>query len=206
MNMNIGSGDIPSLLMGLQTKGYADLWRKFLDENPPYYNSFASPIDALRTGAILERNYLDILDSDYFFQIKRTYPEMDVFTCSIDFGKFAGGKLVDFDELKTIWLTDYLEVIQSIKDLNGQSQTDAIKKKFKNNYNQVQDQLMCAELDSANLVFMSVESYDDDVNARRLINPEDVTKFRINRDETVIQQIKERGQIFQQVKDNFNGR
>ena len=201
--LSIGSGDVGNLLSGKQTKGYADLWRKFLSDSAPYYNAFASPIDALRTGAILESAYSNYLSDDYFIQIKRTCPTMDVFTSSIDFGKFSGGNLVDFDELKTIFFPDYIELIKPICDLDEKEQIKVLKKKFKKNYQQVQFQLLCSGLESANLVFLSVESYEDQVNESRVIRDEDVTKFRIKRDPQVINFILERGDIFQKVKDNF---
>lgn len=202
--LKIGSGDVPKLLSGLKTKGYADLWHKFLDEHPPYYNALASPIDALRTGAILEDVYLRTQPMNCFTQEKFTLPEMDVFTCSVDFSIIEGGKLVDIEELKTIFLPDYLGVIQAIANLNGpEEKIAALKKKFKNNYNQIQFQLMCTGLDSGKLVFLSVDSYEDHENATRVIKPNEITRFHIPRDEEVIELIKERGKIFQQVKDHF---
>lgn len=204
MIMKIGSGDVKDLLSGRQTKGYAKLWRKFVDENPPHYNSFVSPIDALRTGAILEDNYLEFLGGGYYAQYKSVSKELNVFISSIDFAKFEGGRVVDFDELKTIWLTDYLEVIKPAKLLGEKEQIEFIKKRFKANYNQVQFQLFCEGLESANLSFLSVESYDDDINKARVIKDQDVTKFRLPRDKEIIEIIKERGEPFQYVKDHFN--
>lgn len=199
----IGSGDVGKLLQGLQTKGYLGLWEKFLSESPPYYNATASPIDALRTGAILEDRYLEFLPDDYFIQYKVTHSKMDVFTASIDFAKVDEGKVTDFDELKTIFLPDFLGIIKPIAEMSVGEQVKVLKKKFKANYNQVQHQLMCAELDHANLVFLSVESYDDIENEFRVIEEKDVQKFKIFRDETIISEIERRGQIFQQVKDHF---
>lgn len=201
--LTIGSGDITPLLSGLQTKGYADLWRKFLAEKSPYYNAYASPIDALRTGAILEDIYVNQLEDSYFTQVKKTFDEMDVFTCSIDFGKMENGKLVDFEELKTIFLPDYLSIIRPLKQESEDVQTEFLKKKFKSNYNQVQCQLMCSGLISGTLTFLSVETYEDEENWNREIKENDITKFRIKRDEAVINRIMERGEIFQMVKDNF---
>ena len=107
MNLTIGSGDISVLLSGVQTKGYQDLLRKFVSDEKVYYNSFASPIDALRTGAILQENYLNILPDNYFPQWKETCKEFNCLTSSIDFAKIEGGVIKDFDELKTIYLTDF---------------------------------------------------------------------------------------------------
>jgi len=203
MNLYIGSGDIKSVLMGTDTKGYQDFLRKFVSDEKPNYNSFASPIDALRTGAILEQRYLLTLGNDYFCQWKSTYSEMDVFTSSIDFAKINDGEIVDFDELKTIWLTDYLDIIQPLEQLSISEYTQVLKKKFKQNYEQIQAQLMCSGLLSANLVFLSVETYDDEINFTRNINENEYSKFRIYRDDEVIDKIKQRGQIFQTIKNNF---
>ena len=117
MNLYIGSGDIKYLLMDNKTKGYQDFIRKFVSDDKQNYNAFASPIDALRTGAILEQRYLLTLSNDYFCQWKATFEEMDIFTSSIDFAKIENGLIVDFDELKTIWLTDFLDIIQPLKSL-----------------------------------------------------------------------------------------
>jgi len=189
MNLYIGSGDIKSILMGTDTKGYQDFLRKFVSDEKPNYNSFASPIDALRTGAILEQRYLLTLGNDYFCQWKSTYNEMDVFTSSIDFAKINDGEIVDFDELKTIWLTDYLDIIQPLEQLSISEYTQVLKKKFKQNYEQIQAQLMCSGLLSANLVFLSVETYDDEINFTRNINENEYSKFRIYRDDEVIDKI-----------------
>lgn len=203
MNLYIGSGDIKYILMDNKTKGYQDFIRKFVSDDKPNYNAFASPIDALRTGAILEQRYLLTLSNDYFCQWKETFEEMDVFTSSIDFAKIENGVIVDFDELKTIWLTDFLYIIQPLKSLNQKEYTEVLKKKFKQNYEQIQAQLMCSNLGSANLVFLSVDTYNDENNFNRNINENEYVKFRINRDENVINKIKEKGKIFQTIKNNF---
>ena len=203
MNLTIGSGDISALMAGVNTKTFGDLMRKFVDENKPYYNAFASPIDALRTGAILEQNYLKILTDDYFIQYKVTNEEMDVFTSSLDFAKINNGKVVDFDELKTIHFTDYITLIQPLQSMDERQQNEYIKKKFKKYHNQVQAQLFCSGLQSANLVFLSVDSYNDEENLMREIQENEYLKVRIIRDETTINQIKEKGNIFQTIKNHF---
>ena len=48
-----------------------------------------------------------------------------------------------------------------------------------------------------------VYSYDDEENYSRDILPNEVLKVRISRDEEVIERIKERGRIFQQIKDCY---
>ena len=203
MNLTIGSGDISALMSGIDTKTYGDLMRKFVDENKPYYNAIASPIDALRTGVILETNYLKLLSDDYFIQYKVTNEEMNVFTSSLDFAKINNGKVVDFDELKTIHFTDYITLIQPLQSMDEKQQNEYIKKKFKKYYNQVQTQLFCSNLESANLVFLSVDSYNDEENLMREIQENEYLKVRIVRDETVINQIKEKGNIFQTIKNHF---
>jgi len=195
MNLIIGSGDISALMSGINTKTHGDLMRKFVAEDKPYYNALASPIDALRTGAILEQNYLRLLSDDYFIQYKATNEEMDVFTSSLDFAKINGGKIVDFDEMKTIHFSDYIELIHPMIGLDELEQKKLLLKNFKKYYYQVQIQLFCSKLDSANIVFVSVDSYDDEVNMFRQIQENEYVKFRVFRDESVIEAIKERGQI-----------
>jgi len=203
MNLTIGSGDISALMSGIHTKGFGDLMRKFVDEYKPYYNALASPIDALRTGAILEQNYLKLLSDDYFIQYKVTNKEMDVFTSSIDFAKINGGKVIDFDEMKTIHFSDYIGLIIPIIGLDEKAQKEMILKNFKKYYYQVQVQLFCAELESANLVFVSVDSYNDEENFAREIQENECSKFRVYRDEKIISEITKKGEIFQTIKNYF---
>jgi hypothetical protein len=190
-------------MAGIQTKTYGDLMRKFVDENKPYYNALASPIDALRTGAILEQRYLELLSDDYFIQYKVSNENMDVFVSSLDFAKINGGALVDFDELKTISFPDYIELIEPLKFLDNKAQIEIIKKSFKKYYNQVQIQLFCSKLESANLVFLSVNSYVDEENFVRDIKENEYLKIRIHKDEQTIKSILEKGNIFQTIKNYF---
>lgn len=201
--MYIGSGDVHALISGKDTKSHIALMQRFVSGVKPRYNAFASPIDAVRTGAILENRYLQTLPDNYFTQYVVTSEEMDVFKCSIDFAKIGHGKLVDFDELKTIYLSDYLNFIEPIKHDNA-SLLEYVKKKHKNYYYQVQEQLFCTCLDSCNLVFLSVTSYDDESNWNRDIMPNEFCKIRIRRDDKAISLIKERGLIFQQIKDYYH--
>jgi len=201
MILSIGSGYTNKLLSGKKTKGFAELLRLFVSENKPYWNSFASPIDALRTGAILESRYHEVLTEEYYSQWKETCKEFDCLTASIDFAKLYKGKIVDFDELKTMNFTDYIDIILPMKLLKSEDVLKMLKSKFKNNYNQLQFQLLCSGLKSANLVFLSVESYNDEENEKRIIKETDFVKFKVNRDEFVISKIKERAAIFQQIKD-----
>ena len=197
--MYIGSGDVAALLAGKDTQTHQKLLQRFVSGEKPYYNAKASPIDALRTGAILEERYLLTLPDNFFSQWVVVSNEMDVFKCSLDFAKIEKGEVVDFDELKSIYLSDYLDMV----NLNYEALLKHIKKKYKNYYNQIQEQLYCTELDECNLVFLSVTSYDDEENYKRDIQPNEYMKVRIYRDEEVIEKIKERGQIFQQIKDSY---
>lgn len=198
--MYIGSGDITALLSGKSTESHQKLLRRFVSGELPYYNALASPIDACRTGAILEGRYMLTLPDDYFSQVKVASDEMDVFRCSLDFARVEKGKVVDFDELKSISINDFIE-INAMQDYD--ELLNAVRKKYKHYYNQVQEQLYCTGLDEANLVFLCVYSYDDEENYTRDIQPNEVLKVRIYRDEEVINMIKERGMIFQQIKDYY---
>ena len=200
MNLTIGSGDANSLFAGYKTKTFQDLLRKFAAEEKPYYNALSSPIDAFRIGAILEKNYLETLSDDYFFQFKSTCEEMNVFKSSIDFAKIQDGMLVDFDELKTIYFTEFIEIIEPNRE-NDDISFILKNSKLKHNYIQVQFQLMCSGLESANLVYLSVLNYNDEENISRVIQKNDYAKFRIFRDDKIIEKFKERGKIFQDIKD-----
>ena len=137
----IGSGDIVNLLAGLQTKSHQKLLKRFVSDETPNYNAKASPIDALRTGAIIEERYGLILPDDYYPQVKATCKEMDVFKCSLDFAQMKAGKIVDFEEVKSCSFTDFL----NFEDFRNDEEKgiEYIKKKYKANYNQVQQQLLC---------------------------------------------------------------
>lgn len=201
--MYLGSGDIHALMSGKNTKSHIALMQRFVSGIKPYYNAFASPIDALRTGAILENRYLLTLPDNYFSQYVVISNEMNVFKCSLDFARIENGKLTDFDELKTLYLSDYLDFIEPIKNDN-KALVEYVKKKHKAYYYQVQEQLYCTQLESCNLVFLSVTIYDDESNWHRNIHPNEYCKIRISRDENVINKIKDRGLIFQQIKDFYS--
>lgn len=201
-SMYIGSGDIHALMSGKDTASHLNLLRRFVSGVTPYYNAKASPIDALRTGAILEDRYLLTLPENYFTQFVVVSEEMDVFKCSLDFAKIENGKVVDFDELKTVYLSDYLE-FEEIKESSDQTLAH-ICKKYKPYYYQIQQQLYCTGLKEANLVFLSVTNYDDEENYNRIIKPNEYFKIRIRRDEAAIASIKERGKIFQAIKDCYS--
>lgn len=200
--MYIGSGDVQALMSGKNTKSHISLMQRFVSGVKPHYNAYASPIDAFRTGAILENRYFLTLPDNYFTQYVVHSDDMDVFKCSIDFAKIEKGKIVDFDELKTIYISDYLEFIEPIKNDN-KALVDYVKKKHNNYYNQVQEQLYCTKLGSCNLVFLSVTSYDDEENRNRVITPNEYCKIKIIRNVDTISKITNRGSIFQQIKDFY---
>jgi len=202
-SMYIGSGDVGALMMGKDTDGHIKLLQRFVSDSKPYYHAKASPIDALRTGAILEERYGFILDESYYPQHVVICKEMSVFKCSLDFAKIDGGAVVDFDELKTCNFDDFL-MFEQFRN-NPENAIDFIKKYYKKNYAQVQQQLLCTGLSSANLVFLAVYSYDDAENEVREIKHNEFIRFRIYRDEIVISEIKKRGEIFQTIKDYYCG-
>lgn len=200
--MQIGSGDITRLMMGKNTEGHQALLRQFVSGEKPYRNARNSPIDALRTGAILEDRYLLTLSENYYPQYVVVSNEMDVFKCSIDFAKIEHGKIIDFEELKSLNFDDFLD-FEPYRNTPKEQYLPFIQKNYKKYYNQVQEQLYCTGLESANLVFLAVYSYDDSDNCNREIKENEYIKFRIPRDEKTIEDIKERGRIFQQIKDYY---
>lgn len=200
--MYIGSGDIHALMAAKNSKTHAALMQRFVSGVKPYYNAYASPIDALRTGAILEDRFLSILPDDFFSQYVVENEDMDVFKCSLDFARIEGGKVAEFIELKTLSFSDYIEFVEPIKADND-ALVEFVKKKHKPYYYQVQEQLYCTGLQECRIAFLSVTSYDDDENYMRDIQPNEYTFVRISRDEAAIDEIKERGMIFQQIKDFY---
>lgn len=199
----IGSGDVAALMMGRNTKGFLSLLQRFVSDEVPVYNAKNSPIDALRTGAILEERFYQTLGDDWFYQYYVQSKEMDVFKCSLDFAQIADGEVVDFIELKTLSFDDYIRNIEPIRDDND-ALVEHLKKKHKAYYQQVQEQLYCTNLERAHLCFLSVTSYDDEENYQRDIRPNEYTMVTIERDDLVIDEIRNRGEIFQQLRDELN--
>lgn len=197
--MYIGSGDVTALLSGLNTETHYSLLRRFVSGVKPYYNAKNSPIDALRTGAILEDRYFQILDDSWFSQYVVRSDEMDVFKASLDFAQLRDGAVCGFEEMKSVEFDDYMR----LNSLDDAERLKAVQKKYKHYYNQVQEQLYCTGLTYATLVFVAVLSYDDEVNYQRIIEPHEVLKITVHRDESVIALIKERGRIFQSIKDYY---
>ncbi len=200
--LRLGSGNTASLLAGKNTKTHKKLMSLFISEEQPYYNALASPIDALRTGAILEDRYFLTLSDEWYSQYRVESEEMNVFVAHLDFAKIEKGKVVDFEELKTCELDSYFKIL-ALKDKPTEL-LNYVKKYYKDNYNQIQQQLFCTGLNSAWLVYLGVDSYDDEVNKKRDVKEHELTRVRIQRDESVISKIKERGQIFQKIRDYYN--
>lgn len=198
----IGSGDVSSLMAGKDTKAYLSLMQRFVSNEIPYYNAKESPIDALRTGAILEERFFLTLDDSWFCQYFVQSKEMDVFKATLDFAKINGGEVVDFIELKTVGFNDYITMVEPIRDDN-KALVEFLKKKHKAYYYQIQEQLYCTNLERAHLCFLSVTSYDDDENYQRIINSHEYTLVEVERDDEVIDAICHRAIIFQLLKDNF---
>ncbi len=193
-SMYIGSGDITHLMAGLKTKTHLSLLARFCSGEIPYYNAKASPLDACRTGAILEDRFLLTLPDNYFPQYHETSNQMDVFKCSLDFAEIEKGKLKSAIELKTIWFENIVNIENTV---------EYVKKKHKKYYNQIQEQIFCTELSEITLIFLPVYTYKDEVNLVRNIDKSELIKIIIPKDEDTIEKIKERGLIFQQLKDYY---
>lgn len=198
----IGSGDVHALMMGRTSAGYLRLLQRFVSGIVPHYNALASPIDALRTGAILEERFYQTLPFEWFPQYRVQSDEMDVFRASLDFAKLDEGRVVDFIELKTVNLDEYIENIQPIVDDND-ALLEFLKRKRPSYYNQIQEQMYCAGLDVAHLVFLSVTSYDDAENYARDIKDNEYVMVTVPRDNDTISEIKEKGKLFQIIRDEL---
>lgn len=198
----IGSGDVHALMMGRTSTGYLRLLQRFVSGIVPHYNALASPIDALRTGAILEERFYQTLPFEWFPQYRVQSDEMDVFRASLDFAKLDEGRVVDFIELKTVNLDEYIENIQPIVDDND-ALLEFLRRKRPSYYNQIQEQMYCAGLDVAHLVFLSVTSYDDAENYARDIKDNEYVMVTVPRDNDTINEIKEKGKLFQTIRDEL---
>ena len=198
----IGSGDVAAMMAGKDSKAYLSLLQRFVSNEIPVRNAKESPIDALRTGAILEERFFLTLDDSWFCQYFVQSNEMDVFKATLDFAQLEKGDVVDFIELKSINFDDYITMVEPIKNDNA-ALVDYLKKKHKAYYYQIQEQLYCTGLERAHLCFLSVTSYDDEENYARDIKENEYTKVLVERDDEVIDAIKQRGEIFQSIKDNF---
>ena len=198
----IGSGDVAAMMSGKDSKAYLSLMQRFVSNEIPVRNAKQSPIDALRTGAILEERFYLTLDDSWFYQHFVQSEDMDVFKATLDFAQIQEGRVIDFIELKTVGFNDYITSIEPIREDN-QALLEFLKKKHKSYYYQVQEQLYCTGLEMAHLCFLSVTSYDDEENYLRIVNPHEYTMVEVERDNKVIEQICKRGEIFQLIKNEL---
>lgn len=199
--MQIGSGDIVALLSGKYTITHKRLIEQFVSGVKPRYNSLHPNCPGqFRAGAILETKYYSLLPKEYCPQYPAVSDEMDVFICHLDYALLDNGIVKDFEEVKTIKF-DNFKIISRIDDNSVAVQY--IKKYYKTIYNQIQEQLFCTKLSEATLTFISVHSYEDVDNYMRVLTPDDVFKIRISRDEEIISRIKERGSVFQVMRDYY---
>lgn len=198
--MYLGSGDTTALLSGIDTKGYLSLLQRFVSNVKPVYNAKASPIDALRIGAILEERYIAQFDDDnYYPQVCAVCPDMDVLICHLDIAKMEEGKVIEFIEVKTVGFIDFQDMIL----MSDEELLKHVKKAYKNYYNQVQQQMLCTGLREASIHFIQVFDYADDNNYNRIIKPPEVLKCRIMADDDIQNKILDRSMIFQEIKNYF---
>ena len=100
--------------------------RRFVSGVKPYYNAKNSPINALRTGAILEDRYFLCLDDSWFSQYHVQSEDMDVFKASLDFARLEAGAVCEFQEVKTVEFDDYM----NINAMNEAERLKAVKKEI----------------------------------------------------------------------------
>lgn len=193
-SMYIGSGDTAALLANKTSKAHASLMQRFVSGVIPYRNSLNSPIDALRAGAILESRYISVLPGNYLAQYYVQCPEMDVLSCHLDFAKVENGKVIDFIELKTCSLFDFVEIVET---------EEYIIKKYKHYYWQVQQQLLCTGLSRGRIRFVARESENDEDNYSRVFSIDEHKEVIIKRNEDIIILIKQRAEIYQHIKNYF---
>lgn len=200
--MYIGSGDTSALLAGINTKTHKNLLQRFVSDEIPVYNAKSTPIDALRTGAILEERFYIHIGDKYLSQYKIIDTENNCCKATLDFAEVESNIIIDFIELKSVWLTDY-QIINMYRNKPKEEYIPFLKKKYKDNYNQVQYQLMCSGLKKGNLCYLEVQSYEDKDNYNRVITPDEYVKFEIERDEYIISEIRFRTFPFQVLKNHY---
>lgn len=203
MKFSIGSGDVKHLMSGKDTKGHQELLDKFINGDKVQYNALASPIDAMRIGAILEQRYAEIMPLNCFPQVIVRSDKMDVFHASLDFAFLKRNKVVLFHELKSVNLIDFIALKKLLRGKTGREKQNLIKAKRKENYYQIQEQIYCANLNHAFLVFVAVLNDNDEENWQRHIKGRELLYVRIARDNEVITQITERGKHFQVLRDFY---
>lgn len=203
MKMYISSGQIGNLLMGKHTQGHRELINTFINDDRPRYNAKRSPIDALRTGAILEDRFYLILDDNYIPQCEVWNTEYAFCRSTLDFAIKENNQVKWFKELKTCFYTDFLK-FQEYKNTPYKEYIAYIKKYYKDNYNQTQFHLFNTGLKECDLTFLEVKNYNDNENYTRNIQEDEYIDFKIKRDEDVINQIKNRLEFFKSIIEYFN--
>ena len=201
--MYLSSGYVDKLLAGKNTVGHKKLVEMFISGERPIYNAKASPIDAFRIGAILEDRFYLTLDETYLSQYIVWSKDYPFCKATLDFANIKSNKVESFKELKTCFFTDFLN-FQEYKDSPYRDYISYIKTKYKNNYNQIQYQLLCTGLDEADLVYLEVKNYDDSANMERVIQSDEYISFKIYRDEEVINEIRDRLKFFESIVEYFN--
>ncbi len=197
--MRLGSGNTTALLQGKNTGGFKKLLIDFIADEPQNRNALNSTIHALRTGAILEEVMYKYLPDTYMSQVRVQSEELDVLTSTLDFAILDKGKVMYFIEMKTVNFNSFLEISESTDRL------EYIKKKYKNYYNQVQQQMLVTGLKLCTLMFVVVyDENNDSENWNREIKKNEIIEIKVPFDENVSNKIKERAIIFQQIKDYLN--
>lgn len=190
--MRIGSGQIKYLLAkNKQTKSYKTFLAQLLGIEKIIYNAYASPIDALRIGQITEDRYYLQLCDEWLPQIKVICKDLNILVSTLDFAILENNKVQRFREVKSINFNEFIALDEN---------TD-IKKKYKDYYNQVQAQLLCSDLNEAELVFICVENYDDELAMQRVIKENEIKVYKVSKDEEVQSLIVENAKPFQVLKD-----
>lgn len=184
---NIGSGDVNLLLSkNKNTKTYHGFIEKFFGIKQVEYNAYYSPIEHLRYGQMMEDAYIKEYGGDWYTQVK-SVGEMDVLVSTLDLAQIENGKITDFEEIKSINYNEFLDITPDYD----------IRKRKRNIYNQVQQQLYTTHLLSCNVTFLCVYDYERLID----IQDNDIKKIIVERDEEVIAEIKRQAAPFQLFKN-----
>jgi len=194
--MRIGSGQTTKLLQKTTSKGFRDLIAEFVKGETEYPDAMKSPIDSFRAGAILEEVMYKYMPDEYLPQIRIISRVYDVMTSTLDFAVPQGNWVSRFTEMKSINFEDFLK-------LNAEkNKLDYIKTKYKNYYNQVQQQLFVTDLPEGTLMFIPVyDAKDDESNRNRVIYDYEIIQIPITPDARIQSLIEERAKFFQSLKN-----
>lgn len=190
----IGSGSVKFLLAkNKDTKSYKGFIEQFFGIKQIDYNAYFSPIHALRIGQITEDRYYEILEDDWYSQVRVVCPECKVLQASIDFAKMEKNKVTEFQEVKTINFDEFIHIDSEYN----------VKKKKKAYYEQIQHQLLCTGLDQCTLTFICVFDYNDETAYTRVIKPREIKQLTVKRDEVIIKKILECAEPFELLRRNY---